>query len=67
MDEADSPRTLSELAQHFAKKIRPDGFMWVDLFWPIEWLSRKGSLQSSVTAAPDQEEPGDRRGAGILL
>ncbi|MEZ4675916.1 MAG: nucleotidyltransferase domain-containing protein [Caldilineaceae bacterium] len=44
LDEADSPRTLSELAQHFAKKIRPDGFMWVDLFWPIEWLSRKGII-----------------------
>jgi len=44
LDEADSPRTLSELTQHFAKKIRPDGFMWVDLFWPIEWLSRKGII-----------------------
>ncbi|MCB0104290.1 MAG: hypothetical protein KDE53_00205 [Caldilineaceae bacterium] len=44
LDEAESPRTLSELAQHFDKKIRPDGFTWVDLFWPIEWLARKGII-----------------------
>lgn len=42
LDEADSPRTLSEIAQHFDKKIRPDALIWVDLFWAFEWLSRKG-------------------------
>ncbi len=39
--EADSPRTLSEMNQYFSKKIRPDAFSWVDLFWAFEWLARK--------------------------
>lgn len=41
LDEAESPRTLSEGAQYLGKKVRPDAFSWVDLFWAFEWLSRK--------------------------